>query len=174
MSAVRTIPVIQGGYATGDSDDAVMVTVLGSCVATCLHDPVARVGGLNHFLLPEGRGSDRDSLKYGLNLMELLINELLHLGARRDRLEAKLFGGARMIAGLTNIGEMNAAFAERFLNDEGIPCLSRSLGGEQARKLRFYPASGKAQQMLLNRDAGSVPHVPPPPPVPAAEDVTFF
>lgn len=163
--------VIQGSFAVGALPDEVLTTVLGSCVATCLHDPVARIGGLNHFLLPgagEGAG-----MRYGLNLMELLINALLKRGARRERLEAKLFGGAQITPGLTNAGRANAEFARRFLTEEGIRCLSESLGGSQARKIRFWPASGRAQQMLVGRDAVTEPPVPPPLPKREAE-ITFF
>ena len=168
--------VIQGGYEIGVRQDDVLVTLLGSCVATCLHDPVARIGGLNHFLLPDGgaRG-DQSNLKYGLNLMELLINGLLKRGARRDRLEGKLFGGAQIIQGLTDVGSANGSFALRFLKVEGIRCVSHSLGGTQARKVRFWPATGKAQQMLLDRseapplNAAMRPVAPP-----AGEDITFF
>jgi len=151
---LRQVTVVQGSYAIGTKSDDVLITILGSCVATCLWDPVARIGGLNHFLLPEGRGADQASLKYGLNLMELLLNALLKGGARRDRLQGKLFGGARMITGMTNIGALNGAFAERFLTEEGIPIVAKSIGGEQARKLRFWPNSGRAQQMLLARTLG--------------------
>lgn len=160
--AAHQTSVIQGRYAIGTRSGDVLVTILGSCVATCLFDPVAGVGGLNHFLLPDGHRDDPNSAKYGLNLMELLINALLKAGARRDRLQGKLFGGARMLAGITSIGDLNADFARRFLAEEGIPCLSASLGGEQARKLRFWPRDGRAQQLLLPRDAEL-----PPPPTPA-------
>jgi chemotaxis protein CheD len=162
--------VTQGSFAIGDSPNELLMTILGSCVATCLHDPVAGIGGLNHFLLPEGRGDDAKSQKYGLNLMELLINALLKKGARRDRLEAKLFGGAEITLGLTNAGAANAAFARKFLNEEGIRCVSESLGGNQARKLRFWPTSGRAQQLLLSRD-DAPPIVNPPV---ATDDVIFF
>jgi chemotaxis protein CheD len=170
----RPQTVIQGSYLIGDRPDVVLVTILGSCVATCLHDPIAGIGGLNHFLLPEGRGSDQASLKYGLNLMELLINALLKHGARRDRLEAKLFGGAQITRGLTNVGAANGAFARKFLIEEGIRCVSESLGGFQARKVRFWPASGRAQQMLLDGDVSTV-NTPVPAPAPKpSEDITFF
>jgi chemotaxis protein CheD len=154
LALPHQVTVVQGSFAIGAAEDDVLVTILGSCVATCLWDPVARIGGLNHFLLPEGRGADQSSLKYGLNLMELLMNALLKKGARRDRLQGKIFGGGRMIAGMANIGAMNGAFAERFLNDEGIACVSKSIGGDQARKVRFWPYSGRAQQMLLARAWG--------------------
>jgi hypothetical protein len=86
--------------------------------------------------------------------MEILINGLLGRGARRDRLEAKLFGGARMIAGLTDIGQQNAEFAERFLKQEGIPVIGGSLRGHHARRIQFWPNSGRVRQMAIaNADA---------------------
>ena len=90
-----TIHLIQGEWRVGDGEDVALTTVLGSCVAACLHDPLARIGGMNHFLLPGDDQSfnPRDAERYGVYLMELLVNGLMQLGARRDRLQAKLFGG---------------------------------------------------------------------------------
>jgi chemotaxis protein CheD len=143
--------VIQGEYAVTDDQSIVLTAILGSCVACCLHDPLARVGGMNHFLLPGDVSSGDDSLRYGVNSMELLINGLLRRGARRDRLEAKLFGGARVLAGLSDVGSQNAAFARRFLKAEGIPTVAESLGGDQARRVRFSPTTGAARQLLLEK-----------------------
>jgi chemotaxis protein CheD len=143
--------VIQGEFAVTDDPNIVLTSILGSCVACCLHDPIARVGGMNHFLLPGDESSGDDSLRYGVNSMELLINGLLRRGARRDRLEAKLFGGARVLAGLSDVGAQNAAFARRFLKEEGIPCIGESLGGNQARRVRFSPTTGAARQLLLDK-----------------------
>ena len=143
--------VIQGEFAVTDDPNIVLTAILGSCVACCLHDPIARVGGMNHFLLPGDESSGDDSLRYGVNSMELLINGLLRRGARRDRLEAKLFGGARVLAGLSDVGAQNAAFARRFLKEEGIPCIGESLGGNQARRVRFSPTTGAARQLLLDK-----------------------
>jgi chemotaxis protein CheD len=171
---IRLTNVIQGGVAVGDHPQEVLVTILGSCVATCLHDPVAGIGGLNHFLLPGGRPGESSSQKYGLNLMELLINALLKRGARRERLQAKLFGGGRMIANMTNIGAQNGAFAVQFLADERIPVISKSLGGDQARKLRFWPASGRAQQMLLARAANEEPITAATPAPASTGDLDLF
>ncbi len=82
-------------------------TILGSCVAACLHDPLAGVGGMNHFLLPGDDNEDPGNLRYGVHAMELLINALLGLGAKRDRIEAKLFGGAHVVHNLADIGARN-------------------------------------------------------------------
>lgn len=152
MGSGGKLHLIQGEYKITSDENAVISTILGSCVAACIRDPRARVGGMNHFLLP-GRDSG-EGLQYGAFLMEVLINELLKAGARRDRLEAKLFGGARMLQGLTDIGRQNAAFARQFLDDEGIPYLGGSLGGDTARRVLFWPVTGVArQQRLVQQEA---------------------
>jgi chemotaxis protein CheD len=141
--------VVQGGHGVSADADVFMTTILGSCVSACLWDPVAGVGGMNHFLLPEAPDGARDDRRYGVQAMELLINGLLRLGADRNRLEAKLFGGARMIVGLSDIGSKNADFARQFLRLEGIRLVGESLGGERARRLHFTPATGRASQQLV-------------------------
>ncbi len=138
--------MIQGEFHIAD-EDVVMTTILGSCVAACMRDPVARVGGMNHFLLP-GESGDA-GMRYGVQSMELLVNALLRMGARRERLEVKLFGGAHLIDGLTDVGGQNAAFAERFVRDEGLSFAGGSLRGDRARRIQYWPASGRARQILL-------------------------
>lgn len=133
---LRATHVIQGEFRVTNDPGIVLTTILGSCVATCLCDPVARIGGMNHFLLPEGEVKQEVGFRYGLLAMELLINGLLKQGAQKNRLEAKLFGGAMMNGGLGRIGEANAIFARKFLADEGIPCRAESLGGTLARRVR--------------------------------------
>jgi len=147
FDSVRTIHVMQGEHGVSDAPGTMMTTVLGSCVAACLHDPVRGIGGMNHFLLPD-EGAVRD-LRHASAAMERLVNSLIKLGARRDRLEAKLFGGSRMIAGLPDVGRRNGEAAMAFLQGEGIRLRAQSLGGCAARRVRFWPASGRAQQMLL-------------------------
>jgi len=151
-AAAKRVHIIQGEYKVVDDPDVVLSTILGSCVAACLRDPVAGVGGMNHFLLPGSGGaasSGGDATRYGVHLMELLINGLLKRGARRDRLEAKIFGGAKTIASFSNVGEQNAAFATQFLKDEGIPIVSSSTGGEHGRKLEYWRGSERARQYPL-------------------------
>jgi chemotaxis protein CheD len=150
--AAKRVHIIQGEYKVVNDPNVVLSTILGSCVAACLRDPVAGVGGMNHFLLPGSGGamaSGGDATRYGVHLMELLINGLLKQGARRDRLEAKIFGGAKTIASFSNVGEQNAAFAMQFLKDEGIPVVGSSTGGEHGRKLEYWPISGRARQYPL-------------------------
>ena len=106
---------------------------------------------MNHFLLPgeDGRSHDHEAERYGDYLMELLINGLMKQGAHRDRLEAKLFGGARMMGGLSDIGKKNAEFAERYLEHEGIAVVGKDLGGERGRRLQYWPVSGRARQAYV-------------------------
>ena len=142
--------VTQGNYAVGETPDSLLVTVLGSCVTCCLHDPERKIGGMNHFLLPASNPRDFANLKYGAYAMELLVNALLKRGAHRGRLVAKLFGGAKIVPGLTDVGTNNAQFAIDFLENEDIPCIGQSLGGTQARTVRFWPYSGRVQQRLVS------------------------
>ncbi|MEO0675922.1 MAG: chemotaxis protein CheD [Pseudomonadota bacterium] len=124
-------------------------TLLGSCVATVLWDDEAHIGGLNHILLPSSTAQDPSNRGHEINLMELLINGVLAQGADRKQLQAKVFGGARMIDGLGTTGAANAAFVERFLADEGIPIAAGSLGGRFARRLRVWPTEGRVQQLKV-------------------------
>lgn len=124
-------------------------TVLGSCIAVCLRDEKKRIGGLNHFMLPmmaEGQTQTRDAMLYGDTAMEVLINALMRAGCDRRHLEAKVFGGARIVTVLDQsaIGERNAQFAMDFLNQERIPVRSRDTGGTSPRRILFEPWSGRA------------------------------
>jgi chemotaxis protein CheD len=166
--ARRRLNLIQGEAKWGVGEDLVLTTLLGSCVAACIRDPVAGVGGMNHFLLPGGgdAGQSSRSESYGLYLMELLINGLLKKGARKERMEAKLFGGARTLEGLTDIGSKNAKFAKTFLSDEGISFLGGDLGGEKGRRIEYWPHTGRARQIFIEKSAG----LPPPPPMRARQE----
>lgn len=154
----NTIHVIQGDQAVSKSSKDIMTTVLGSCVATCLYDPIAKVGGMNHFLLPGGsQGGSNVTSSFGLNAMELLINGLLKKGAKRENFSAKIFGGAKMFDGLSDIGMKNSKFAREFLSFEGIDCVSEDLGGTMARRLRFWPTTGRAQLKMMGEAKTVVP-----------------
>lgn len=164
----RRVHVVQGCQEVSGDADVCLTTILGSCVAACIWDPTARVGGMNHFLLPEapcgGAPTDR---RYGVQAMELLINALLARGASRDRLRAKVFGGGRMNDGMADIGARNAEFVRRFLNHEGIGIEGESLGGSSARRIQFWPASGRARQHLV--DTRVLPPETRPTPAPVVE-----
>ncbi|WP_419909615.1 chemotaxis protein CheD [Hoeflea sp.] len=175
----RRLHVIQGKFLVSDQPDVVLTTILGSCVAACLRDPEAGVGGMNHFLLPGDSGSagTGEATRYGVHLMELLINALLQKGARKNRLEAKIFGGAQTMSRLSDVGRKNGVFAEKFLGDEGIRIVGSSLGGDLGRKVEFWPVSGRARQNVLsgNETLKAVAREQPPAPKPAvADDIEFF
>ncbi|MGC1496008.1 MAG: chemotaxis protein CheD [Sulfitobacter sp.] len=142
------IVITQGEHAVSDQKDVAISTLLGSCVACCLWDPLSGVGGMNHMLITSRTERAARCDAVGVHSMELLINDLLKLGAKRDRLRAKAFGGAQMVSGLSGIGAANCAFTLNFLEREKIPCLSQSLGGDVARHLLFWPTTGVARQKL--------------------------
>lgn len=153
----HTVIIIHPGEYLATDEDVIISTVLGSCVAVALHDPQLGIGGLNHFMLPgEISGRDffrEDSGRYGMYAMELLINALLKQGARKQRLVAKVFGGGHVLhaTGSANIPDSNVRFALEFLATEELRIESRDLGGNQARKILFYP---KTNRVLLKRFGG--------------------
>ena len=147
----KRINLVQGEFKVSDDPNVVLTTLLGSCVGACIRDPVRGVGGMNHFLLPgSGVGDARASERIGVHLMELLLNGLMRQGAQRDRLEAKIFGGARMMQGLSDIGAKNGEFARHFLKYEGIRVVGADLGGERGRRLQFWPVAGRARQSYIS------------------------
>ena len=121
-------------------------TVLGSCVSACIRDRLLGLGGMNHFLLPDTNVdpqiSDR-AMRYGSFAMEQLINKIIKFGGHRNRLEAKLTGGGRIIGGMSDVGALNISFAKQYLNREGIEVVAVDLGGDCPRKVLYHPASGK-------------------------------
>ena len=143
----EAVKVLPGEYFVA-SQELLIMTTLGSCVAACLWDSQAGVGGLNHFMLPQGQGA---SGRYGSYAMERLINELLKRGASRGSLEAKVFGGARVIAGAgsLHVGERNTAFVLDYLRTERIPVVGKDVLDVCPRKVCFMPATGKAMVRRL-------------------------
>ena len=143
----EAVKILPGEYFVFDEDILIMTT-LGSCIAACLWDRDAKVGGMNHFMLPEG---DAGSGRYGSYAMELLINELLKRGAARHTLEAKVFGGGQVISGMStmNVGERNTSFVIDYLKTERIPIMSKDVLDVYPRKVCFLPASGKAMVKRL-------------------------
>jgi chemotaxis protein CheD len=128
--------------------DMLIVTVLGSCVSACIRDRVTGLGGMNHFMLPDGGGDGSPvsaSARYGTYAMEILINDLLKAGAKRENLEAKVFGGGAVLKGFTaiNVGERNAAFVLSFLKTEKIRVVAEDLNDVHPRKVYFFPRTGK-------------------------------
>ncbi|WP_324748854.1 chemotaxis protein CheD [Sphingomonas sp. LY54] len=150
---MKRFPIVQGEHRVVAEPGVMITTLLGSCIAVCLRDPVVRVGGMNHFLLsepnPDSVVDEADMHCYGIHAMELLINEIMKLGGLRSRMRAQLYGGANVVAGLGGIGHGNAAFARRFLETEGIAIGHADIGGRQARKVEFLPFEGKARCTLV-------------------------
>jgi chemotaxis protein CheD len=149
-----TVKILPGEYYVTRSDEAI-TTVLGSCVSACIRDPVMRIGGMNHFMLPEDN-SARDSrmpvvlaTRYGSNAMESLINDVLKLGGLRERLEIKVFGGGRVLAAMTDIGSRNIDFVRHYLSIEGLRMNAQDVGGEQPRKVVYYPTEGRVRVRKL-------------------------
>lgn len=144
----RIIKVGPGEYLVTDDAEVAIATVLGSCVAACICDPVAGVGGLNHFMLPESVdgawGEASASLRYGNFAMERLINDILKRGGQRTRLEIKLFGGGSLAQDYGRIGERNAHYVESYLQAEGMVTLARQLRGTRARRIIYHGVSGRA------------------------------
>jgi chemotaxis protein CheD len=139
--------ILPGEYYFSNKD-MVIVTVLGSCVSACIRDRVSGVGGMNHFMLPDGGDADSPvsaSMRYGTYAMEILINELLKAGAKRENFEAKVFGGGNVLRGFTaiNVGERNAKFVRDYLKMEHIRITAEDLIDIHPRKVYFFPHTGK-------------------------------
>lgn len=142
------VSVCQGDFYVTSRPNEVLSTLLGSCIAVCMRDPVAGCGGMNHFLLP-AQSTPEDELpspvlRYGSFSIERMTNALLAYGASRSRLEIKVFGGANILSGLRNYGHSNAEFVERYFAREGLRIVAKDLRGNVARRLRYYPVSGRA------------------------------
>jgi chemotaxis protein CheD len=138
-----------GEYYYTDKD-MVIVTVLGSCVSACIRDSISGIGGMNHFMLPDSAAADKDSpvsesMRYGTYAMEVLINQLLRNGARRENLEAKIFGGGNVLKSFTtmNVGDRNAVFVRKFLKEERIKVTSEDLLDIYPRKVYYFPKTGR-------------------------------
>ena len=138
-----------GEYYYTDKD-MVIVTVLGSCVSACIRDSISGIGGMNHFMLPDSAAADKDSpvsesMRYGTYAMEVLINQLLRNGARRENLEAKIFGGGNVLKSFTtmNVGDRNAIFVRKFLKEERIRVTSEDLLDIYPRKVYYFPKTGR-------------------------------
>ena len=135
------------GEIKASGDPCRISTVVGSCIAVCLFDPTARIGGMNHFMLPSNRSDDRVCASYGVHAMELLINEIMKLGGDRRKLVAKVFGGGNVLRSASttlDIGGRNAGFALEFLETDCIPVISKDIGGRNGRQIQFLPHTGQA------------------------------
>lgn len=153
LAAVKLLP---GEYYV-TSEDMVLTTVLGSCVSACVRDSSSGIGGMNHFMLPDepepGCQDSAAAMRYGAHAMHVLLNELFRAGARRERLEAKVFGGGAVLAPMTllNIGERNADFVLRYLQMEGVRVAAQDLRGKLPRRINFFPLSGRVTVRKLRQ-----------------------
>lgn len=150
----HAVKVLPGEYYV-TTTDMVIVTVLGSCVSACIRDKERGIGGMNHFLLPANGDSGvvSASARYGAYAMEILVNHLLKLGARRSNLEAKVFGGGKVMTALSQsqVGERNSRFVLDFLETEGIPVVAQDLLDVHPRKIYYFPATGRVMVKKLAR-----------------------
>jgi len=147
--------ILPGGYYVSDRP-MIISTVLGSCVSTCIRDPQLSIGGMNHFMLPETHEAFDDPLsqsaRYGAYAMEVVINEILARGGRRERLEVKLFGGGNMFGQTKiDIGRANVEFAKRYIQQEGLRLVSQDIGEMYPRKILFFTATGRVLLKKLTR-----------------------
>ena len=151
------VKVMLGQHKISGRVDEMLVTTLGSCIAACIRDPVAGIGGMNHFLLPEVPEGTGDSVnvaaRYGGTAMELLINQLLGAGARRNRLEIKVFGGAKVIESTLDVGAKNAEFVLSYIRNEGLRLVGQDLGGSMARRIHYFPSTGRVLRRVLRSEA---------------------
>ncbi len=151
------VKVTVGTHYVTDKDDEMIVTILGSCISACVRDTKLGLGGLNHFMLPRSKTTefrrDSDAMRYGNHAMEVLINDILKRGGARNRLEFKLFGGANLGNYSNLVGTKNARFAEHYLREEEFAVESKDLGSNYARRIRFFPTTGKVMMQALHRDS---------------------
>jgi chemotaxis protein CheD len=157
---IMAVKVLPGEHYVSTAGQEMIVTVLGSCVAACIWDQRLKIGGMNHFMLPESNsdGAPVDkSMRYGNYAMEQLINDLMRRGARRESLEIKVFGGGNVLTGMgagsgMPIGDRNAAFVHRYLREEGLRIAAEDLGGQHPRRIHFFPRIGKVIRLFLKKD----------------------
>jgi chemotaxis protein CheD len=145
------VNVHAGDCFVTDKPDEIAATVLGSCISACIRDPIVKVGGMNHFLLP-GTTKEQDTARFGAFAMEKLINEILKRGGRRERLEIKLFGGGNVIKSSALIGTKNIEFVHNYLAVEEFPIAGEDVGGTWPRKVRYTPVTGKAFVLKMRRE----------------------
>ncbi len=152
---VTVVKVFAGECRITSSPSEMLATVLGSCVAACVHDPVAGVGGMNHFMLPESpsriSGGVISTLRYGNLAMCALIDGVLAMGGHRERLQITVFGGGNVMDFDARIGDQNADFVEQYLREEGFMNTTKDLRGDRPRRVHFFPTTGKAKRLLLCR-----------------------
>ncbi len=155
--ACVTVKILPGEFYVSTQDEMIS-TVLGSCVSACIRDHRRKLGGMNHFMLPEPAG-ERDSwtatvsraARYGNDAMEQLINSILKAGGRREDLEVKIFGGGRVLATMTDIGQRNIAFVRKYIVTEKLNLCAADVGDVYPRQVQFFPLTGKVRVRQLRQ-----------------------
>jgi len=149
MSTAKILP----GEFYVTSNNEVITTILGSCISACIRDPKAGIGGMNHFMLPISNSANKvqlaDAARYGNFAMEQMINDILRNGGSRNNLELKVFGGGRVMRGVTDVGKKNILFIEEYIELEGLRLLAEDVGGNYPRKIMYHPKSGKVKMKKL-------------------------
>jgi chemotaxis protein CheD len=152
------VKVLPGEFYVSGEEELVS-TVLGSCVSACIHDAARGIGGMNHFMLPEPRGNDSDSwsatvgraARYGSDAMEQLINSLIKAGSQRTDMRIKVFGGGRVLAQMSDVGQRNIEFVRRYIAAEQLKLVAEDLGDIYPRQVQFFPHSGRVRVRQLRR-----------------------
>jgi chemotaxis protein CheD len=145
-----------GEFFISDKQDIMIITILGSCVAACIRDTEKKIGGLNHFLLPGSADKDSGSNRFGAYAMEQLINEILKKGGKRENLEVKVFGGASLLSSHFDVGKRNIDFIREYLRIENLKITSEDLGGTQARRIHYWPGSGKILRLIISSETKNI------------------
>ncbi|MFA6401938.1 MAG: chemotaxis protein CheD [Salinivirgaceae bacterium] len=141
-----------------ESEPHLVDTILGSCVAVCIYDPVKKIGGINHYMLPFWNGTGLASPKYGNIAIQKLVEKMLAIGAQKENLQAKIFGGGEVIQTKSNhfkIGERNIEIAEKTLAEMRIKITGKSIGGKQGRKIRFNTETGVVLMKLIQKNTSN-------------------
>jgi chemotaxis protein CheD len=153
-TGMDVVKIFSGDWYVTANKNEMLATILGSCVSACIRDPIAGVGGMNHFLLP---GDEKvvtkmsEASRYGMYAMENLINAILKAGGQKDRLEIKIFGGGNVIKSTAKIGSKNAAFIRGFLKQEGLRIVAEDLEGDLPRRIHYFPDTGEVFMRKLRR-----------------------
>ncbi len=149
------VKLLPGDHYVSGEPSEMLVTVLGSCVAACIRDPETGIGGMNHFMLPMGDANSwtarNAAMRYGNHAMEVLINDIMKMGCPRENLEIKVFGGGNVLGQGGNVGHKNADFVEEYLKNEGFKITASDLRGDCARRIHYFPATGKVDRLLMRR-----------------------
>jgi chemotaxis protein CheD len=154
-----TVVKVLPGEIYVSTQEEQLVTVLGSCVSACIHDPVRGVGGMNHFMLPAPVDSGSDTwaadsgrvARYGSDAMDQLIDAVLKAGGKRPDLRVKVFGGGRVLPQMSDVGQRNIEFVRRYIAQAGLPLLAEDLGDVFPRQVQFHPRSGLVRVRKLRR-----------------------